>query len=211
MKRENMKFLIAGVGGQGTILAASILADVGMRLGYDVKKSDILGLAVRGGSVVSHVLWAAKVRSPVLGAGEADVLLSFEWLEGLRRLGFVNPQGLVLANDHRIDPMSVSSGLSDYPEIAAIRERMAQAARQVVVVPGTQTAVELGNVKTFNVVIMGSLARLLGGEADLWRNAVADQLPEKLKSVNLKAFDAGFAMPLPEYVWGGPGLQPRVV
>jgi indolepyruvate ferredoxin oxidoreductase, beta subunit len=200
MKRDSMKFLIAGVGGQGTILAASILADVGLRLGYDVKKSDILGLAVRGGSVVSHVLWAEKVRSPVLGTREADVLISFEWLEGLRRLSFVSPQGLVLTNDHRIDPMSVSSGLSDYPKIAAIRERMAQAARRVVVISGTRTAVELGNVKTFNVVIMGSLARLLEGEADLWRSAVADQLPEKLQAVNLKAFDAGFAMPLPNPV-----------
>lgn len=199
MKRDSMKFLIAGVGGQGTILAASILADVGIRLGYDVKKSDILGLAVRGGSVVSHILWARKVRSPVLGAGEADVLLSFEWLEGLRRLGFVNPQGVVLANDHRIDPMAVSSGLSEYPDIATIRERMAKAAGQVVVIPGTRTAVELGNVKTFNVVIMGSLARILGGEVDMWRSAVAGQLPEKLIAVNLKAFDAGFAMPLPAH------------
>ncbi len=196
MKRDSMKFLIAGVGGQGTILAASILADVGLRLGYDVKKSDILGLAVRGGSVVSHILWDRKVRSPVLGAGEADVLLSFEWLEGLRRLGFVNPKGVILANDHRIDPMSVSSGLSEYPDTVTIRERMANAARQVLVIPGTSTAVELGNVKTFNVVIMGGLARFLDSEVGIWRSAVADQLPEKLKAVNLRAFDAGYAMPL---------------
>ncbi len=197
MTRDSMKFLIAGVGGQGTILAASILADAGIRMGYDVKKSDILGLAVRGGSVVSHVIWDRKVRSPVIGAGQADVLLSFEWLEGLRRLEFVSPQGLVLANDQRIDPMAVSSGLAQYPDIARIRERMAAAARQMVVVPGTQTALGLGNVKTFNVVIMGSLARLLGGDAELWRGAVADQLAEKLRVVNLKAFDAGFALPLP--------------
>jgi indolepyruvate ferredoxin oxidoreductase beta subunit len=197
MTRDSMKFLIAGVGGQGTILAASILADAGIRMGYDVKKSDILGLAVRGGSVVSHVIWDRKVRSPVIGAGQADVLLSFEWLEGLRRLEFVSPQGLVLANDQRIDPMAVSSGLAQYPDIARIRERMAAAARQMVVVPGTQTALGLGNVKTFNVVIMGSLARLLGGDAGLWRGAVADQLAEKLRAVNLKAFDAGFALPLP--------------
>jgi indolepyruvate ferredoxin oxidoreductase beta subunit len=134
----------------------------------------------------------------VLGAGEADVLLSFEWLEGLRRIGFVNPQGLVLANDHRIDPMAVSSGLAHYPDIEVVRDRMTQAARRVVVVPGTRTAVELGNVKAFNVVIMGSLARILGGETDMWRSAVADQLPEKLKAINLKAFDAGFDMPLPD-------------
>jgi indolepyruvate ferredoxin oxidoreductase beta subunit len=197
MNRNSMKFLIAGVGGQGTILAASILADIGIRLGYDVKKSDILGLAIRGGSVVSNVIWAKKVRSPVLGVGEADVLLSFEWLEGLRRIGFVNPQGLVLANDHRIDPMAVSSGLNEYPDIATIQKRMAKAAKQVLVIPGTRTAVELGNEKTFNVVIMGGLARILGGEVDVWHSAVADQLPEKLQAVNLKAFDAGFALPLP--------------
>jgi indolepyruvate ferredoxin oxidoreductase beta subunit len=106
----------------------------------------------------------------------------------------VNPQGLVLANDHRIDPMAVSSGLAEYPDIATIRKRMAKAAKQVVVIPGTRTAVELGNVKTFNVVIMGGLARILGGEVDVWHSAVADQLPEKLQAVNLKAFDAGFAL-----------------
>ena len=196
MKQDSLKFLIAGVGGQGTILAASILAEVGIRLGYDIKKSDILGLAVRGGSVVSHVLWARKVRSPVLGAGEADVLLSFEWLEGLRRLAFVNPEGTVLANDHRIDPTAVSSGAAAYPDVASIREHMSRAARQLVVVPGTRAAIELGSVKTFNVVIMGKLARLLGSDPDLWRDAVADQLPEKLRAVNLKAFDVGLAMPL---------------
>jgi indolepyruvate ferredoxin oxidoreductase beta subunit len=194
MKRDSMKFLIAGVGGQGTILASSILADVGIQMGYDVKKSDILGLAVRGGSVVSHVIWAKKVRSPVLGAGEADVLVSFEWLEGLRRISFLNSGGLVLANDQRIDPMAVSSGLAQYPDIGSIRARLAEAARQVLVIPGTRTAMELGNVKAFNVVVMGCLARILGGEAPIWRKAVVDQLPEKLQAVNLKAFEAGFAL-----------------
>ena len=83
--KKAYKFLIAGVGGQGTILASDILSEVGIRLGYDTKKSDILGLAVRGGAVVSHIQWAGKVHSPVLDEGEADILIGFEWLEALRR------------------------------------------------------------------------------------------------------------------------------
>ena len=81
MNNDNYKFLIAGVGGQGTVLASDILAEVGIRMGYDTKKSDILGLAVRGGSVVSHIQWAPKVHAPVVDEGEVDFLIGFEWLE----------------------------------------------------------------------------------------------------------------------------------
>ena len=113
MPEDTYKFLIAGVGGQGTVLASDILAEVGIRLGYDTKKSDILGLAVRGGSVVSHIQWAPRVYSPVLDEHDVDYLIGFEWLETLRRLSYVKPDGLVLANDCRIDPMTVTSGQAE--------------------------------------------------------------------------------------------------
>ena len=93
------RFLITGVGGQGTILASDVLAEVGLRLGHDAKKSDILGLAVRGGSVVSHIIWGENVRAPMIDRGTADYYLSFEWLEGLRRLVYTNKDTVVLAND----------------------------------------------------------------------------------------------------------------
>ena len=116
MNDDNYKFLIAGVGGQGTVLASDILAEVGIRLGYDTKKSDILGLAVRGGSVVSHIQWAPKVHAPVVDEGEVDFLIGFEWLETLRKKSYIKPDGFILANDCRIDPMTVSSGQAVYPD-----------------------------------------------------------------------------------------------
>ena len=97
--KKTIRFLITGVGGQGTILASDILAEVGLRLGHDAKKSDILGLAVRGGSVVSHIIWGENVRAPMIDRGPADYYLSFEWLEGLRRLVYTNKDTVVLAND----------------------------------------------------------------------------------------------------------------
>ena len=97
--KKTIRFLITGVGGQGTILASDILAEVGLRLGHDAKKSDILGLAVRGGSVVSHIIWGENVRAPMIDRGTADYYLSFEWLEGLRRLVYTNKDTVVLAND----------------------------------------------------------------------------------------------------------------
>ena len=112
---QTTRFLITGVGGQGTILASDVLAEVGLRLGYDAKKSDILGLAVRGGSVVSHIIWGDKVRAPMIDEGSADYYISFEWLEGLRRMAYTNPDTVILANDWRIDPVAVSSGQAEYP------------------------------------------------------------------------------------------------
>lgn len=172
--KKTIRFLITGVGGQGTILASDILAEVGLRLGHDAKKSDILGLAVRGGSVVSHIIWGENVRAPMIDRGTADYYLSFEWLEGLRRLVYTNKDTVVLANDWRIDPVSVSSGQADYPDEdgirAAIRERCA-GLRQI---PATPLAVEMGNARVFNSVMMGGLAQLVGGDADVWRSVIAE-------------------------------------
>ena len=118
---QTTRFLITGVGGQGTILASDVLAEVGLRLGYDAKKSDILGLAVRGGSVVSHIIWGDKVRASMIDEGSADYYISFEWLEGLRRMAYTNPDTVILANDWRIDPVAVSSGQAEYPAVEGIR------------------------------------------------------------------------------------------
>ena len=120
---QTTRFLITGVGGQGTILASDVLAEVGLRLGYDAKKSDILGLAVRGGSVVSHIIWGGKVRAPMIDEGSADYYISFEWLEGLRRMAYTNPDTVILANDWRIDPVAVSSGQAEYPAVEGTLRR----------------------------------------------------------------------------------------
>ena len=191
MRDDNYKFLIAGVGGQGTVLASDILSEVGIRLGYDTKKSDILGLAVRGGSVVSHIQWAPKVHAPVLNEGEVDFLVGFEWLETLRRISYIKPDGFILANDCRIDPMTVTSGQAEYPARDKILSEFKRAAKSVKIVAGTQTALDLGNVLCFNIVVMGALSRILKSKPDIWRAVIKQRVPAKAVDLNLNAYDRG--------------------
>lgn len=194
MNDDDYKFLIAGVGGQGTVLASDILSEVGIRLGYDTKKSDILGLAVRGGSVVSHIQWAPKVHAPVLDEGEVDFLIGFEWLETLRRISYIKPDGFILANDCRIDPMTVTSGQAEYPDREQILAELKRAAKTIEIVAGTQTALDLGNVLCFNIVVMGALSQILKSKPDIWRAVIKERVPAKAIELNLKAYDQGRAL-----------------
>jgi len=191
MSLKAIDFLIAGVGGQGTVVASDIVSDVGSESGYDVKKSDILGLAVRGGSVVSHVRWADQVHAPMIEEGSADYLIGFEWLETLRRLSYVHPKGTVIVNDCRLDPMTVSSGQAEYPRKDAIATLLKKAARRVHVIPGLQTALDLGNARTLNIVVMGALSVLLEPPVELWEGVVRKRVPPKLVDLNLEAFRKG--------------------
>jgi indolepyruvate ferredoxin oxidoreductase beta subunit len=191
MPEDSYKFLIAGVGGQGTVLASDILAEVGIRLGYDTKKSDILGLAVRGGSVVSHIQWAPKVHSPVLDEYDVDYLIGFEWLETLRRLSYIKSDGFILANDCRIDPMTVTSGEANYPDKDRMLADFKKAAQHVQTIAGTRTALDLGNVLCFNIVVLGGLSTILGNEPDIWRAVIKERVPAKVADLNLTAYEKG--------------------
>lgn len=191
MMKRAYKFLIAGVGGQGTILASDVLSEVGIRLGYDTKKSDMLGLAVRGGSVVSHIQWAEKVHSPVLDESEADILIGFEWLEALRRLPYLTSGGIIVVNDHRNDPMSVSSGEAEYPEIDDIKKEMERVSEKLYIISGTETALDIGNARTFNIVVLGALSKVLENEPRVWVDVIEERVPKKVIALNLKAFDRG--------------------
>jgi len=188
---DQYKFLIAGVGGQGTILASDVLAEVGIRLGFDSKKSDILGLAVRGGAVVSHIQWAPRVHAPVLEEGDVDILIGFEWLETFRRLDYLRVQGTVLANDYRIDPMTVTSGAAQYPQREQIEAALKSVTRNIFTIPGTRTALDLGEVRTFNMVVMGGLSKILKSDPEVWRSVIADRVPPKVVELNQTAFDRG--------------------
>jgi len=194
MVREHLNFLIAGVGGQGTVLASDVLSEVGIRSGYDVKKSDILGLAVRGGSVVSHVRWADHVHAPVIEEQNADYLIGFEWLETIRRISYVKPDGIVLVNDCRLDPITVSSGQAEYPAKKNILARLKGAAKKVHVIPGLEKALELGNSRTLNMVLLGALSRVLKTKPDTWSHVIRERVPSKLVDLNQKAFDSGRAL-----------------
>lgn len=191
---KDLKFLISGVGGQGTVLASDILSDVGISSGYDVKKSDILGLAVRGGAVVSHVRWAERVHTPVLEEGSADYLVGFEWLETLRRVSYVYPGGTILVNDCRMDPISVSSGEAEYPDREQILSLLKKSAKSVVVIPGLQTALDLKEARVLNIVMMGALAGLLKSDGKGWEEVVQKRVPKKFLALNLEAYRRGRAL-----------------
>ena len=188
---DTLNFMIRGVGGQGTILSSDILAAAGFSAGYEVKKSDILGLAVRGGSVLGHIRWGDQVHSPVIPEGRVDYLLAFEKLEGLRGLNQVKPEGTVLLNEQEIHPASVSSGNSVYPDEADLQAALAAATDRVFRVPGLDMAQELGNVKVLNVVLLGALSELLPVEAEIWEDVLRERVPPRFVELNLNAFHTG--------------------
>ena len=192
MKDKN--FLIAGVGGQGTILASDIMAEAGMLAGYDVKKTDVLGLAIRGGSVVSHIRWGEKVDAPMSMRGEVDYLLAFEPIEALRQIEFLNKESTIIFNEYKISPVIVSSGLAMYPADSLIEKALKDSAKDIYSINATGKAVEIGSVKAVNVMMLGALSSFLDINIEIWEKAIKKFVPEKLREVNLKAFHNGREM-----------------
>jgi len=189
---RKVNFLLAGVGGQGTILASDVLAAVGMHMGLDAKKSEVHGMAQRGGSVTSHVRWGARVYSPLVGSGEADIFLAFEKLETLRHIEMLRPGGLVLINDHAIPPLSVSSGNDRYPDDARIKAVVSSVTSRYYFVPAVALAESLGNARTNNVVLLGALSQFLTDVLlETWLEAVRDRVPAKFADLNQHAFVIG--------------------
>jgi indolepyruvate ferredoxin oxidoreductase beta subunit len=191
MKAYN--FLLTGVGGQGTVVASDILAAVGLAAGYDVKKSDVLGLAVRGGSVVSHIRWGETVRSPIVPEGKVDVLVAFETLEALRWLDQVRPDGTIIVNRQRIYPVVVSSGLAEYPADEPTEDALLAAAQTVFIVPGLDIAQELGNTRVLNVVLLGALSGMTDIDPEKWVSVIRHRVPAKVAELNVQAFWRGRA------------------
>jgi indolepyruvate ferredoxin oxidoreductase beta subunit len=189
--KESRDFLLAGVGGQGTLLASNILAEVGLRAGYDVKKSEVHGMAQRGGSVSSHVRWGREVHSPLIGAGQADTLVAFERIEALRYLEYLRPEGKVLVSDHAIVPVTVTTGSAIYPTQQEILDTLHQVTSDVTFVPGVSIAEELGNARAHNIVILGALSSRLEIEAAIWQEVIAERVPPRHRELNLRAFLRG--------------------
>jgi indolepyruvate ferredoxin oxidoreductase beta subunit len=183
--------LLVGVGGQGTILASDVLAEIGVRLGYDVKKAEVHGMSQRGGSVISHVRWGPQVFSPTVARGEADVLVAFEKLEAARFSDYLRPGGLALVNNQSILPITVSTGNGSYPADETLRATLAAAAGRCYWVNGLEIAEKLGNPKTANVVMLGALSALLGLEAGPWLEVIQGRVPARYAELNRQAFEAG--------------------
>ncbi|WP_027364423.1 indolepyruvate oxidoreductase subunit beta [Desulfotruncus alcoholivorax] len=182
--------LMVGVGGQGTILASKVLAAAARAVGYDVKVSEIHGMAQRGGSVVTQVRLGEKVHSPLISEGEADVILAFEQLEALRWLSYLKPGGAVIINDQQIYPVPVLAGEAEYP--AGIIEQIKGKINNVLVLDALRQSIRCGNAKAANVVLLGALARELPIEEEIWREALAATVPPKFLEVNNAAFTAGY-------------------
>jgi indolepyruvate ferredoxin oxidoreductase beta subunit len=188
---NTVSFLLVGVGGQGTILASDVLAQVGVKMGYEAKKAEVHGMSQRGGSVVSHVRWGLQVFSPVIARGETDVMIAFEQLEARRFIDHLRPGGLVLINRQAITPITVSAGNSTYPPDDTIRTALLKATGNVHWVNGLDIAEQLGNARTANVVILGALSALLEMEAGPWLQVIEGRVPPKYIELNCKAFQAG--------------------
>lgn len=191
---KKVDILMAGVGGQGTILASNILAEVGLELGYDVKKSEVHGMAQRGGTVESHVRWGKKVYAPLVEQGEADYLLGFEMLETARWPAYLKEGTVVLINRYRIPPPAVNLGKAKYPSEEEIESLLKDAGGRVIWIEGTGIAGELGNPAAAGVVLLGALSNFLGGAEEVWLKVVRNLVPEKFLELNKKAFLAGRAL-----------------
>jgi indolepyruvate ferredoxin oxidoreductase beta subunit len=189
---KSYNFLLAGVGGQGTILASNVLAEVALAAGFDVKKSEVHGMAQRGGSVNTHVRWdAEKVYSPLVGLGEADILLVFERAEALRYAEFLKPGGVVIVNAHTIEPITVTSGGAHYPKEAELLAVFDEVTDRLHLVPGTAIAQELGNARAANVVLLGAFSTFVDVPAEIWLEVIEARVPPKYIALNRQAFLRG--------------------
>lgn len=183
--------MIVGVGGQGTLLTSRILGGIMLDAGYDVKVSEVHGMAQRGGSVVTFVRYGSEVAEPIVEEGQADVLIAFERLEALRYAHFLKKDGAMIINDWRIDPMPVVIGAAKYPE--GIIETLSEQYR-VIAVDAQSCAKELGNVRAFNTVILGVAARHMEFSKEAWLDVIARTVPPKTVALNQEAFLAGYAI-----------------
>lgn len=187
MKTKNI--MIVGVGGQGTLIASRILGGIALHAGYDVKLSEVHGMAQRGGSVVTYVRYGDKVAEPIVEPGCADVLIAFERLEAKRYAHFLAPDGVLIVNDQRIDPMPVIIGTAEYPE--NILEEIGKN-HTVYKADAMSIAKELGNPRCFNVVILGMAARHMDYKVEDWHSVIESTVKPSTVEINKKAFDAGY-------------------
>lgn len=187
---NNVKnIMIVGVGGQGTLLTSRIIGKTALVKGLDVKMSEVHGMAQRGGSVVTFVRFGEKVCEPVVEEGFADILIAFERLEAERYAHFLKKEGVIIVNDCRIDPMTVVTGKSSYPE--NIIERL-KLNHTVYAIDGLEIAKKLGNSKVLNSVVLGLSAKFIGFDKDSWLDVVKSTVPQKTIEINEQAFLAGY-------------------
>lgn len=184
-----MNIMVVGVGGQGTLLTSRIIGKTALSKGYDVKLSEVHGMAQRGGSVVTFVRYGDKVYEPVCEEGSVDVLISFERLEALRYAHFLKADGVIVVNDTRIDPMTVVTGAKTYPE--NIIEKLS-GEHTLYSIDGAAIAKKLGNSKVLNSAVLGLAAKHIGFTEEEWIEVLKATVPPKTIEINTAAFKAGY-------------------
>lgn len=189
MKKSEV--LVTGVGGQGIILASDILSEAALAAGYDVKKTDTLGMAQRGGAVVSNVRLGPKVYSPLIKEGEVDLLLAFEKLEAARWGNYLRAGAIAIVNQHAQPPLRVNLGKERYPSDEEITGILRQRAERIYYVNGTTRAREIGDVRTLNMFMLGCASVFLPLKVPAWRETISRHVPARAKEMNIAAFTAG--------------------
>ena len=189
MKR--LDILIAGVGGQGVVLASDIVGEAALAAGYDIKKTDTLGMAQRGGSVISHVRIGQRVWSPLIKEGEVDIIVAFEKLEAARWSHYLRPGAIAIVNNQVVPPLSVNLGNERYPSDEEIINILRQWTDRIYFVDGTSRVRELGNIRTLNIFMLGCVSFFLPLKVHIWKNTIFQHLPSKIQQINITAFDQG--------------------
>jgi indolepyruvate ferredoxin oxidoreductase, beta subunit len=210
-----VNILVCGVGGQGVLLFSNIVSDLALNAGLDVKKSEVHGMAQRGGSVTSHIRYAPKVASPLIEEGTADIIVAFEMMEALRYIHFLRPDGKLIYDSHRIDPLPVSTGAVERPTDqwleGLLTERVGTLSNSctaldspsslvpspsslLIRVPAFQAALKLGNARVQNVGMLGAISTFLEFPEQAYHQAITNLVKPKVVELNLKAFAEGRAL-----------------
>lgn len=189
MANNTKNIMIVGVGGQGTLLTSRILGGITVDAGYDVKLSEVHGMAQRGGSVVTFVRYGEKVAEPIVEEGQADLLIAFESLEAKRYAHFLKKDGVLVVNEQRIDPITVVTGVAAYPE--GIVEEL-EKEYTVYKINAMDEALKLGNSKVFNIIVLGMAAKHMDFSKEDWLKVIEKTVPPKTVEINKKAFLLGF-------------------
>lgn len=190
MEDKVINVLLSGVGGQGTILASDILCSVFHEAGYDVKKSEVHGMAQRGGDVTTHFRFGKKVYSPLIKYGEVDYLVSFELMEGLRYLNWVKEKGKVILNEQEIYPPAVNLGKMKYPgDVIGTFKKAFNG--NVYPIKALEIAIQCGDARAVNVVTLGAFSLFFNISEETWQRNLLEHLPPKIQEMNLRAFREG--------------------
>ncbi len=187
---EVKSILLVGVGGQGTILASRILSAGLVKSGYDVKMSEIHGMSQRGGNVSTQIRFGKKVFSPIIGKGEADLIVAFEKMEALRWLEYLKKGGRMVINDYEIPSSTIQMGTAEYPK--GILEELSKNAA-INVFEASDIAESLGNLKTTNIVLLGALIKAMDLSGIDWEDVLTEHIKPEFLHVNLRAFKAGLS------------------